>query len=55
MVTTVITISLPLMPQKHGAVKQQGQWERAVVAQNQGSVVLLLVPTLKESKNTPLS
>ena len=37
------------MPQKQGAVKQQGQCERAVVAQNRGSVVLFWVPTLKES------
>ena len=49
MVTTVITIGFPLMPQKQGAVKQQGQCERAVVAQNRGSVVLFWVPTLKEA------
>ena len=49
MVTTVITIGFPLMPQKQGAVKQQGQCDRAVVAQNRGSVVLFWVPTLKEA------
>ena len=53
MVTTVITIGFPLMPQKQGAVKQQGQCERAVVAQNRGSVVLFWVPTLKESVPPP--
>ena len=37
------------MPQKQGAVNQQGQRERAVVAQNRGSVVLFWVPTLKEA------
>ena len=41
------------MPQKQGAVKQQGQWERAVVAQNRGSVVLFWVPTLKEAVPPP--
>ena len=52
-VTTVITIGFPLMPQKQGAVKQQGQCERAVVAQNRGSVVLFWVPTLKEAVPPP--
>ena len=41
------------MPQKQGAVKQQGQCERAVVAQNWGSVVLFWVPTLKEAVPPP--
>ena len=52
-VTTVITIGFPLMPQKQGAVKQQGQCERAVVAQNRGSVVLFWVPTLKDAVPPP--
>ena len=52
-VTTVITICFPLMPQKQGAVNQQGQWERAVIAQNRGSVVLFWVPTLKETVPPP--
>ena len=34
--TTVITIGCPVMPQKQGAVNQQGQLERALVAQNRG-------------------
>ena len=41
------------MPQKQGAVNQQGQWERAVAAQNRGSVVLFWVPTLKEAVPPP--
>ena len=41
------------MPQKQGAVKQQGQCERAVVAQNRGSIVLFWVPTLKEAVPPP--
>ena len=53
MVTTVITIGFSLMPQKQGAVNQQGQCERAVVAQNRGSVVLFWVPTLKEAVPPP--
>ena len=52
-VTTVITIGFPLMPQKQGAVKQQGQCERAVVAKNRGSVVLFWVPILKEAVPLP--
>ena len=53
MVTTVIAIGFPLMPQKQGAVNQQGQCEMAVVAQNRGSVVLFWVPTLKEAVTPP--